>query len=79
MSLDESGTSQQGFWPAVVLPTPAHRALAETLSYHSPQALEPGTLVRVPLGSRDVPGVGRLEFRYMRDPEGNKLAVFYSG
>ena len=57
MSLDESGTSQQGFWPAVVVPTPAHRALAETLSYHSPQALEPGTLVRVPLGSRDVPGV----------------------
>ena len=57
MSLDESGTSQQGFWPAVVVPTPAHRALAETLSYHSPQALEPGSLVRVPLGSRDVPGV----------------------
>ncbi len=57
MSSDESGTSQQGFWPAVVVPTPAHRALAETLSYHSPQALEPGSLVRVPLGSRDVPGV----------------------
>lgn len=25
--------------------------------------------------SRDVPGVGRLEFRYLRDPEGNILEV----
>jgi primosomal protein N' (replication factor Y) len=45
------------FWPSVVVPLPAHRALGEHLSYAHPDALPPGTLVRVPLGSRNVLGV----------------------
>jgi len=28
-------------------------------------------------GSRDVPGVGRLLFRYMRDPEGNMIELLH--
>jgi primosomal protein N' (replication factor Y) len=45
------------FWPSVVVPLPAHRAVAEQLSYTHDRMLAPGTLVRVPLGHRDVPGV----------------------
>ena len=42
---------------SVVVPTPAHRALAACLSYASERALAPGTLVRVPLGPRETLGV----------------------
>ncbi len=42
---------------AVVVPTPAHSNVAGALSYRSEFALAPGTLVRVPLGRRDVLGV----------------------
>ena len=42
---------------AVIVPTPAHSALAGPLSYRSELALAPGTLVRVPLGRREVLGV----------------------
>ena len=42
---------------AVVVPTPAHGSLAGPLSYRSEFPLAPGTLVRVPLGSREVLGV----------------------
>lgn len=38
----------------VLLNTPAHSQMAETLSYLSPVDLPVGTLVRVPLGSREV-------------------------
>ncbi len=41
----------------VVVPTPAHIALSQALSYRSELALAPGTLVRVPLGRREVCGV----------------------
>jgi primosomal protein N' (replication factor Y) (superfamily II helicase) len=41
----------------VIVPTPAHSALAGPLSYRSELALAPGTLVRVPLGRREVLGV----------------------
>ena len=44
-------------WPSVVVPTPAHSALAGCLTYTHPEALAPGTLVRVPLGKRDLLGV----------------------
>ncbi|RZL63066.1 MAG: primosomal protein N' [Variovorax sp.] len=37
--------------------TPAHTALGDWLSYECPKALVPGTLVRVPLGKREVLGV----------------------
>ena len=37
--------------------TPAHAALDDRLSYTAPTALPPGTLVRVPLGRREVLGV----------------------
>ncbi|MFD1710450.1 primosomal protein N' [Ottowia flava] len=39
------------------MPTPAHSSLAEPLTYRADQALAPGTLVRVPLGAREVLGV----------------------
>ena len=42
-------------WVAVA--TPAHSNVGEPLTYLSPDRLLPGTLVRVPLGKRDVLGV----------------------
>ncbi len=41
----------------VAVHTPAHSALGDLLSYASAQPLAPGTLVRVPLGQREVLGV----------------------
>ena len=41
----------------VVVTTPSHAGLGATLSYHSAAALSPGSVVRVPLGRREVPGV----------------------
>jgi primosomal protein N' (replication factor Y) (superfamily II helicase) len=45
------------FWPNVVVATPAHSGVAEGLCYRSELLLAPGTLVRVPLGAREVLGV----------------------
>jgi len=42
---------------SVVLPTPAHGRLPEVLSYCHSAALKLGTLVRVPLGARELLGV----------------------
>ncbi len=42
---------------AVAVETPQHAGLAATLDYHCERTLSPGTLVRVPLGKRQVPGV----------------------
>ena len=42
---------------SVVLPTPAHGRLPEVLSYCHSAALPLGTLVRVPLGARELLGV----------------------
>src|SRR5665647_49215 len=42
---------------AVVVPTPAHSSLGGPLTYRSEFPLAPGTLVRVPLGRREVLGV----------------------
>ena len=41
----------------IAVQTPAHSALGDVLSYASPEALAPGTLVRVPLGRREVLGL----------------------
>jgi primosomal protein N' (replication factor Y) (superfamily II helicase) len=41
----------------VVVPTPAHSTVGEPLTYLSESPLLPGTLVRVPLGRREVCGV----------------------
>ena len=41
----------------VVVETPRHVALGERLSYLSERPLPPGTLLRVPLGRRTVPGM----------------------
>ncbi|MFT4268880.1 MAG: primosomal protein N', partial [Xenophilus sp.] len=41
----------------VAVQTPAHAALAGLLSYTAPAVLPAGTLVRVPLGRREVLGV----------------------
>jgi primosomal protein N' (replication factor Y) len=42
---------------SVVVATPAHSGIRGPLSYRSESALPPGTLVRVPLGKREVLGV----------------------
>ena len=42
---------------AVAVETPRHSAVSGPLDYRSEQPLPPGTLVRVPLGRREVPGV----------------------
>ncbi|MEO6018523.1 MAG: primosomal protein N', partial [Polaromonas sp.] len=44
-------------WLDVVVAAPAHSAIAGPLTYRSDMPLEPGTLVRVPLGRREVLGV----------------------
>ena len=41
----------------IAVETPQHAGLASCLDYESEQALPAGTLVRVPLGTREVPGV----------------------
>ena len=44
-------------WVEVVLATPAHSGLGDSLSYWSSEPLQPGALVRVPLGVREVLGI----------------------
>ena len=44
-------------WLSVAVPTPAHSGLGEPLTYASEAALPPGSIVRVPLGTREVLGV----------------------
>ncbi|MEO6292339.1 MAG: primosomal protein N' [Burkholderiaceae bacterium] len=44
-------------WLSVVVQTPAHSNVAGPLTYRSEEALQPGTLVRVPLGKRELMGV----------------------
>ena len=44
-------------WLSVVVQTPAHSNVAGPLTYRSEEALQPGTLVRVPLGARELMGV----------------------
>ena len=41
----------------IAVHTPSHSSVGELLSYASHSALEPGTLVRVPLGARELLGV----------------------
>ncbi len=45
------------FQLAIVVATPAHSNIAGPLTYECEQALAPGSLVRVPLGQREVLGV----------------------
>jgi primosomal protein N' (replication factor Y) len=42
---------------AVLVATPAHSSIRGPLSYRSELPLAPGTLVRVPLGRREVLGL----------------------
>jgi primosomal protein N' (replication factor Y) len=44
-------------WISVLVNTPAHASLGPVLTYQSPSAYAPGTLVRVPLGQRETLGV----------------------
>ena len=41
----------------IAVSQPAHSALGSVLTYESKRALSPGTLVRVPLGRREVLGL----------------------
>src|SRR5690606_20594388 len=53
----EEPTLSMCHWPAVVVATPAHSGMGDTLSYRSERALAPGTLGRVLLGAREVLGI----------------------
>lgn len=44
-------------WLGIAVPTPAHSGIATPLTYRSARPLAAGTLVRVPLGRREVLGV----------------------
>ena len=44
-------------WLSVLVQTPAHARLGPVLTYQSEQPLPAGTLVRVPLGTRETLGV----------------------
>jgi len=44
-------------WVDVVVMTPAHSGLGDHLCYRSPRPVQPGTLVRVPLGARQTLGI----------------------
>ncbi|HSH89635.1 MAG TPA: primosomal protein N', partial [Ramlibacter sp.] len=56
---------------AVVVPTPAHSSIAGPLTYLSELPLAPGTLVRVPLGRREILGlVWEPEPGGTQDPKG---------
>lgn len=44
-------------WLSVAVPTPAHSGLAEPLTYRSEAPLPAGSIVRVPLGARELLGV----------------------
>ncbi len=46
-----------GWVLAVAVETPRHSAVGGLLDYQSEQPLAPGTLLRVPLGKREVPGI----------------------
>jgi primosomal protein N' (replication factor Y) len=56
---DISGAAsvEAGMPVAVVVETPQHAGLGSTLDYRCERPLAPGTLVRVPLGRRQVPGL----------------------
>ncbi|MEY4978523.1 MAG: primosomal protein [Pseudomonadota bacterium] len=45
------------FWPQVVVATPAHSRISTLLTYRSTHNLPVGSLVRVPLGTREMLGV----------------------
>ncbi len=44
-------------WVDVVVTTPAHSGLGDSLTYRSERPLTPGALVRVPLGTRETLGI----------------------
>ncbi len=53
----EKSSDCSPFVVAVAVEAPQHAGLAATLDYHCERPLFPGTLVRVPLGKRQVPGI----------------------
>ena len=58
----------------VAVETPQHAGLADLLAYESERALAPGSLLRVPLGRREVPGVVWAERRNAAEtPAGMQL------
>ncbi len=59
----------------VAVQTPAHSALGNTLSYASDVAHPAGTLVRVPLGAREVLGVVWQSITQADDPTGDTRAL----
>ena len=64
--------------PDIAPDTPgfAHIAfLVEDVAALAAEVLDAGGTAVGELASRDVPGVGRLVFQYLRDPEGNMIEL----
>lgn len=59
----------------IALQTPAHSALGDLLSYASAEPLAAGTLVRVPLGRREVLGVVWRSEAAAPDPQAEAVAL----
>jgi primosomal protein N' (replication factor Y) (superfamily II helicase) len=59
----------------VAVETPQHAGLADALDYRSEQALAPGTLVKVPLGKREVPGIVWVNFLPGDAPEAAQVEL----
>ena len=48
---------EDGHWVDVVVPSPSHSGMGPLLTYRAPAPVKPGTLVRVPLGQRELLGL----------------------
>ena len=55
--MTESAAAAAACWLSVLVPTPAYSAIGGALTYSHSAPLPAGTVVRVPLGRREVPGV----------------------
>lgn len=55
--MNDPAGPEKGHWVDVVVPSPSHSGMGPLLTYQSPTPVAPGTLLRVPLGRREVTGV----------------------
>ena len=56
LPMTESAAAAAACWLSVLVPTPAYSAIGGALTYSHSAPLPAGTVVRVPLGRREVPG-----------------------
>ena len=68
MPAGEQGGVTDRWRVPVAVDVPQHSGLVDRLDYESDRPLAAGTLVRVPLGRRDVPGIVWHDHRESLDP-----------